>query len=178
MVWVNKLHESTWSWWCNRNQTKHGNTLSLQWRHNDRDCVSNHQRLDCLLKRLFRRRSKTASKLRVTDFSEGNPPVTHEFPSQTVSDVENISIWWRHHVRNLWDASRNFGNRPLATGYWLKNGAKHWISNGDYVRCTTWPSQWLKSREIRLSLQQLFQASSTKYLKALYHWSFMRWIRQ
>ena len=30
----------------------------LQWRHNERDCVSNHQRLDCLLKRLFRRRSE------------------------------------------------------------------------------------------------------------------------
>ena len=38
----------------------------LQWRHNDRDCVSNHQRLDCLLTRLFRRRSKKTPTLRVT----------------------------------------------------------------------------------------------------------------
>ena len=30
---------------------------SLQWRHNERDGVSNHRRLDCLLNRFFRRRS-------------------------------------------------------------------------------------------------------------------------
>ena len=30
--------------------------LSLQWRHNGRDIVSNHQPHDCLLNRLFRRR--------------------------------------------------------------------------------------------------------------------------
>ena len=39
---------------------------TLQWRHNDRGCVSNHQTHDCLLDRLFRHRSKTTSKLRVT----------------------------------------------------------------------------------------------------------------
>ena len=32
--------------------------LSLRWRHNGRHCVSNHQPYDCLLHRLFRRRSK------------------------------------------------------------------------------------------------------------------------
>ena len=31
---------------------------SLRWRHNGCDCVSNHQPYDCLLKRLFGRRSK------------------------------------------------------------------------------------------------------------------------
>ena len=35
----------------------------LQWRHNGHDGVSNHQPYDCLLKRLFRRRSKKASTL-------------------------------------------------------------------------------------------------------------------
>ena len=38
--------------------------LSLQWCHNERDDVSNHRRLDCLLSRFFRRRSKKTSKLR------------------------------------------------------------------------------------------------------------------
>ena len=42
-------------------------TISLQWRHNERDGVSNHQPHDCLLIRLFRRRSKKTPKLRVTD---------------------------------------------------------------------------------------------------------------
>ena len=36
---------------------------SLQWRHNGRDGVSNHQRIACLLNRLFRCRSKKTSKL-------------------------------------------------------------------------------------------------------------------
>ena len=40
--------------------------LSLQWRHDGHDSVSNHQPHDCFLNRLFRRRSKKTSKLRVT----------------------------------------------------------------------------------------------------------------
>ena len=36
---------------------------SLQWRHNGRDGVSNHQPFDCLLDGLFRRRSKKTPKL-------------------------------------------------------------------------------------------------------------------
>ena len=71
--------------------------ISLQWRHNERDVVPNHRRPDCLLKRLFRRRSKKTSKLRVTGLYGGNSPVTGEFPTQRVSNAENVSIWWRHH---------------------------------------------------------------------------------
>ena len=72
--------------------------ISLQWRHNELDGVSNHQPHDCLLNRLFRRRSKKTSKLRVTGLCEGNSPVTAEFPAQRASNAENVSIWWRHHV--------------------------------------------------------------------------------
>ena len=32
--------------------------VTLRWRHNGRDCVSNHQPHNCLLNRLFERRSK------------------------------------------------------------------------------------------------------------------------
>ena len=70
---------------------------ALQWRHNDREGVSNQQPHDCLLNRLFRRSSKEASKLRVTGLCVGNSPVTGEFPSQRASNAENVSIWWRHH---------------------------------------------------------------------------------
>ena len=42
--------------------------MSLQLRYNERDGVLNHQRHDCLLNRLFRRRSKKTSKLRGTGF--------------------------------------------------------------------------------------------------------------
>ena len=51
-----------------------------------------------LFNRLFRRRSKKISKLRVTGLCEENPPVTSGFPSQRASNAENVSIWWRHHA--------------------------------------------------------------------------------
>ena len=70
---------------------------TLQWRHNERHGVSNHQPHHCLRNRLFRRRSKKTSKLRVTGLCAGKSPVTGEFPAQRASYVENVSIWWRHH---------------------------------------------------------------------------------
>ena len=54
----------------------------LQWRHNEHDGVSEHMRFDCFLNRLFRRRWKKTPTLRVTGISEGNSPVTGEFPAQ------------------------------------------------------------------------------------------------
>ena len=48
------------------------NVWTLQWRHNERDGVSNHQPHDCFLNCLFRRRSTKTSKLRVTGLCEGN----------------------------------------------------------------------------------------------------------
>ena len=48
--------------------------MTLHWRHNDHDGDSNHQPHDCLLNRLFRRRSKKTSKLRVTGLCVGNSP--------------------------------------------------------------------------------------------------------
>ena len=59
--------------------------------------ASNHQSHDCLLYRLFRRRSKKTSKLCVTGLCAGNSPGTGEFPAQMASNAENVSIWWRHH---------------------------------------------------------------------------------
>ena len=75
---------------------------SLQWRHNERGGVSNHQPHNCLHNRLLRRRSKKTSKLRVTGLCVRNSPVTGEFPAQRASNAENVSIWWRHHVGSYW----------------------------------------------------------------------------
>ena len=47
-------------------------TKTLHWRHNDHCCVSNHQSHDCLLNRLFWRKSKKTSKLCVTGLCAGN----------------------------------------------------------------------------------------------------------
>ena len=49
-----------------------------QWRYNGHDIVSNHQPRDCLLNRLFRRRSKKTSTLCVTGLCAGNSP--HKWP--------------------------------------------------------------------------------------------------
>ena len=83
----------------------------LQWRHNGRDRVSNHQPLDCFLSCLSRHRSKKMSKLRVTGLCAGNSLEAGEFPGQMASNAENVSIWWRHHanphnrrpIAHLWD---------------------------------------------------------------------------
>ena len=75
--------------------------ITLQWRHNGRDVVSNHQphhcllnrlfrRLGCLLKHLFRRRLKKTSKCRVTGLCAGNSPVSGEFPEQMASNAEMV----------------------------------------------------------------------------------------
>ena len=64
----------------------------LQWRHNERDCVSNHQPHECLLNRLFKVQINETPKLRVTGLCEGNSPVTGEFPAQKASNAENVSI--------------------------------------------------------------------------------------
>ena len=74
-----------------------GESLSLQWRHNGCDGVSNNQLHDCLLNRLFRRRSNETSKLCVTGLCAGNSPIAGEFPAQMTSSAEKVSIWWRHH---------------------------------------------------------------------------------
>ena len=67
--------------------------IPLQWRHNRRDSVSNHQAHDCLLKGLFRRRSKKTWS--VTGLCVG----TGEFPAQMASNADNVSIWWRHYAK-------------------------------------------------------------------------------
>ena len=70
-------------------KTKHNNACTLLWHHNERNGVSNHQPHDCLLKCLFRRRSKGTSKLHITGLCVGNSPVTGELPAQRASNVEN-----------------------------------------------------------------------------------------
>ena len=74
-----------------------GYYCTLQWRHNGRDGVPSHQPHDCLFTRLFWRRSKKTSKLRVTSLCVGNSPWTGKFPAQMASNAKNVSIWWRHH---------------------------------------------------------------------------------
>ena len=81
---------------------------SLQWRHNDHDGVSNHQPHGCLLNRLFRRRSKKTSKLRVTGLCVGNSPGPHKgsvtrkmFPFEDVI-MWVAEIWLQDNAQSCW----------------------------------------------------------------------------
>ena len=123
---------------------RHSSVSALQWRHNGRNVVSNHRRLDCLLSRMFRRRSKKTSKVRVTGLCEGNSPVTGEFPAQRASNAENVSIWWRHHVLAAYHI--NIGNASPQLSFNHFNNTFHWPRGlswcqlcgdclGDNLRC-------------------------------------------
>ena len=73
-------------------------TYPLQWRHNERDGLSNHQHLDCLLNRFFFRRwSKKTSKLHVTGIHQWTVISPHKGPVTLLK----VSILWRHHAL-LW----------------------------------------------------------------------------
>ena len=89
-----QLSKQWWVWWFetpSRPLWRHCNALimwnfyglrqivsniaiSLWWRHNDHDNVSNHQPREGLLNRSFRRRSKKTSKVRVTGLCVWNSP--------------------------------------------------------------------------------------------------------
>ena len=74
--------------------------VSLHQRHNDHDGVSNHQPHHCLLNRLFRRRSKKTSKLRVTGLCAGNSsgPVNspHKWPvTRKMFPFDDVIMWGR-----------------------------------------------------------------------------------
>ena len=66
---------------------------SLQWRYNERDVVSNHWRLDYLLNRLFRRRSRKTPKLSVTGLCDGESTSDRKcFHLMTSSCISKITI--------------------------------------------------------------------------------------
>ena len=74
------------------------NRISSLWHHNGHNGISNHQPHKYLLKRSLRHRLKKTSKLCLTGLCVGNSPVTGEFPAQMASNMENVSIWWGHHM--------------------------------------------------------------------------------
>ena len=111
--------------------------VPLRWRHNGCDSVSNHQPHHCLLNRLFRRRSKKTSKLRVTGPCAGNSPGTGELPAQMASYAENVSIWWRHHAKLLppqvHEVLRGAHLPPIAS--WTKSNMGHLLIHTNFMRC-------------------------------------------
>ena len=66
--------------------------ISLQWRHNERDGLPNHQPRGCLLYLLFSRRSKKTSKIRVTGLCAVTPKM---FPFDDV--IMRTGTWLLMH---------------------------------------------------------------------------------
>ena len=133
--------------------------MSLRWRHNERDTVSNHQPHDCLLNRLFRRRSKKTAKLRVTGLCEGNSPGTGEFPTQMASYAENASIWWRHHILSTFPFMHFCSISIIRTKVWrmIRCGQrKIWAADMRRHSCLSIPKyQWFFSTTSKKSHEKL-----------------------
>ena len=102
-----------------RHLTRFG--LSLQWRHNDHNDVSNHQPRGRLLNRLFRRRSKKTSKLRVTGLYAGNSPgpvnAPHKGPvTQKMIPFDDVIMMSSKSIFNRGSKITNFV--PDISGVW------------------------------------------------------------
>ena len=167
----------------------------LHWRHNDHDGVSNHQPNDCLLNRLFGRRPKKPSKLRVTGLCAGNSPhkgpVTRKmFPFDDVimGAESSTTLWcllfgWRRDIESSFAV-------PALCAEIQRSWAFSWMIILIYVRfCIvstfgnmtasilegeiygdiTWAPWRLKSLVNGLFVQQLFEATTGGTL--LTYWS-------
>ena len=72
-------------------------SMSLQWRHNGCDCVSNHQPHDCFSTIYSDTDQWKHQSSALLALCAGNSPEAGEFPAQMAGKAENACIWWRHH---------------------------------------------------------------------------------
>ena len=177
---------------------------TLQWRHIGHDGASNHQPHACLLNRLFRRRSKKTSNLRVNGLCAGNSPVTGGIRAQMVSNAANASVWWRRHdcpafrriIRTkfcsfcvvtileleLSHCEVVFSKRQTSETTWPKwhmyltkmSVSKTHRFAWPHYSYISWASWCLKSQANRLFVKQLIQASNKTDIKVPRHWPFVR----
>ena len=162
-------------------------------RHNGRDSVSNHQLRDCLLNRLFRRRPKKTSKLRVTGLCAGNS--FDDVIMYSTSDVPQQDV-----VVSNWQFNRSFSNEMgnlhafLETIYsWLTVYTQHYIKSNTimtcikqtvfvfvfqsgvadaHLRCFTSSVLW--GGRFLFRIDQIFQASSST---SVVYYHFIKWTR-
>ena len=123
--------------------------ITLEWRHNARDSVSNHQPHDCLLNRCFRQIKENIKAPRHWPL-RGNSSETGEFPAQMASNAENASIWWRHHSL-LWNRFRKFVQRTaVSLPCSVQNFRAIWL-----LELVFWANETSRDDEIRTdTLQQ------------------------
>ena len=97
----------------------------LQWRHNERERVSNH-RLDCLLNRFpgadQRKPQSSASPTFVSGIHRWPMDSPH---AQRGGNAGNVSIWWRHHAMSSTLAGWVTYISRIILGM---GSASHWLS--------------------------------------------------
>ena len=146
-------------------------SMTLQWRHNGHDGVSYHLPHDFLFNRLFRRRWKKTSKLRVPGLCVGNSPVTGGFPAQKASSAEKVSIWWRHHgyVCPMYTEMRSDWTVRYYFAAWccLFSVAMETRWHGNAFRVIgpfLWGTHWCSQRTGNARFDIFFDASLNKWL--------------
>ena len=100
------------SLWISTHSASPRGVVTLKWRHNERNGISNHQRLHRLLNCWFRRRSKKTSKLRVTGLVQGihlwpvisphKRPVTRKMLPFDDVIMKFTGCWWGTKSYNDW----------------------------------------------------------------------------
>ena len=111
----------------------HPNLSSLQWRHNEREGISNHPCPDCLLIRLFRRRSRKHQRSASLAFVRG----IHRWPVDTRCCGHQIGLIYfiqYFQLVFLWNA---FG-RPTR----VFHGRFTWYLNGILEFCFCMVMTW------------------------------------
>ena len=144
--------------------------LTLLWRHNGRDGVSNHHPHDCLLNRLFRRRSKKTAKLRVTGLCAGNSPGTGEFPAQIASNAENVAIWWRHHDLNQYPITMLWGTGLILD---LRPANERRISPGVLFKCM---ADFERCVVTTFAVVNCWRFCFMETEMSSFWWNFLRWL--
>ena len=93
--------------------------LPLQCHYNERDGVSIHRRLDCLINRLFKQRSKKTSKFRVTGLCEG----IHRWPVNSPRKGQQRGK--RCHLMTSWCGTASYNLENKAGG--LQQISRYWF---------------------------------------------------
>ena len=113
----------------------------------------------------FRRRSKKTSKLRVTGLCAGNSPLTGEFPTQKAINAENVSIWWRHHVRQFdFIVTRIVINDAHAATTQLRlSGLHRWNLDEQFHPTLYYACDYLSM--LRIKLTHVIKGASSLFIK-------------
>ena len=140
--------------------------MPLQWCHNERDGISNHRHLYCLLSHFFKCSSKKTSKLRVTGLCEGNPPVTGGQDSDQFISFNSIPIPIQAGFRIF-----QFSSIPIQIGFRIfqfNSNSIHFLSipiqfNSDFMHRNKQINQIIGYFKFNLSIS-LFAAQFRKYI--------------